>query len=288
MALKQAYANKNNLSAATASLSLTAKPGESYRVKGLRFGALSSRGFAEIFIDRVSVGYFYIGDINANHLEQWSIATLLGNVFKRLIDLGIHRGFPIAEGQTMTIKPAAVGATVIGAIEYEIGEKDDFKATDPNGSAAKEYDFLNYGTNTAQALTTIYTPVDKSRNPDEYPAFPFGEAVPPKKRIQIFGFLFMDWKDSAGTTNPEYSYLRLMKDREVLFDEDRNGIWVREGMGQLTWGPCRQTNVDIELLPAPLTFEQGTELNVAVQAGSKTLIATGIDLVAIERVINVE
>ena len=284
MAIKQPFMVKNNFSGATASLSVQAKAGESLRVKGLRFGALASRGFLQAFIDRVSVGYFYIGDITANHLEQWSLATLLGNTFKRLIDKGIHSGFPVGEGQTFEVKPAGAGDTVIGAIEYEIGEKDDFKPEMPNGSSSKEFVFLNYGTNSTQALTTEWATVDKSRNPSEYPAFPFGDVVPAKMNISILGFLMMTWKDSAGTLNPNYAYLKLIKDRQTLFDEDRNGIYVREGMGMLTWGPCRQTNVDIELFPEPLSFGPGDELTVQVQAGDKTIIAEGIDLVAIEKV----
>jgi hypothetical protein len=284
MALRQPYMIKNNFGAATAALSITAKPGESLRIKGLRFGALASRGFAECFIDRVSVGFWYIGDINANHLEQWSLATLLGNVFKRLVDKGLFAGYPVGEGQTFEVKPRLAGTTVIGAIEYEIADAADNKPEMPNGSNSKEFLFLNYGTNTTQALTTAWAAVDLPRNPSEYPAFPFGNVVPAKMNIDILGFLFMDWKDSAGTVNPEYTYLKLIKERQTLFDEDRNGIYVREGMGQLTWGPCRQTNVDIELFPVPLSFKPGDELTVQISAGSKTLIASGIDLVAIERV----
>jgi len=284
MAIKQPFMVKNNFGGATASLSIQAKAGESLRVKGLRFGALTSRGFAQCFIDRVTVGYFYIGDINANHLEQWSMATLLGNTFKRLIDKGIHSGFPVGEGQTFEVKPAGAGSTLIGAIEYEIGEKDDFKPEMPNGSASKEYVFLNYGTNTDLASAGDWAKVDKSRNPSEYPAFPFGDVVPAKLNIQILGFLMMTWKDAFGNLNPNYSYLKLIKDRQTLFDEDRNGIYVREGMGMLTWGPCRQTNVDVELFPEPLSFGPGDELNILVQAGDKDIPAEGIDLVAIEKV----
>lgn len=288
MAIKQPFLVKSNWLAYTKSLSVTARAGESLRIKDLRFAALVTRGFAECFIDRVSVGFFYIGDLTANHLEQWSIATLLGNVFKRLIDKGIHSGFHVAEGQTFEVRSSPVGADVGGAIIYESADKDDFKPEMPNGSKAKEFCFLNYGTNNTATTFPAWAKVNMSRNPSIYPAFPFGESVPPKMKIDIFGFLMMSWKDSAGTLSPNYAYLKMMKDREVLFDEDRNGIYVREGMGLLTWGPCRQTNIDIELFPEPISFGPGEELNIEVYGNIKNIIQYGIDLVAIEKVTMIE
>lgn len=281
MALKQPFMIKSNLLSAAASLSLTARAGESLRVKGIRSGALTSRAFNQVFIDRVSVGYFYCGDINANHLEQWDIATLKGNLLASLAEKGLFTGYPVGEGQTIELKPAAGATQVVAAFEYEIGEKDDFKPEMPNGSAAKELFFLNYGTNSAQIAANATGIVDTPRNPSEYPAFPFGAVVPAKQVATIHGFGLICWKDSQGNLNPNYAYLKLVKDRVTLFDDDRNGICVREGMGLLTWGPCRQTNVDIKLFPTPLTFQPGDELLVQMTAGPDIVAALDIDLVAI-------
>lgn len=281
MAIKQPHMVKSNLLVAAASLSLTARPGESLRVKGIRSGALTSRGFNQVFIDRVSVGFFYVGDINANHLEQWSIATLKGNLLKSLFDKGLFAGWPVGEGQTFELKPYGPAAQVVAALEYEIGEKDDFKPEMPNGSAAKELFFLNYGTNSAQIAANATGNIDLSRNPSEYPAFPFGDTVPAKQIATIHGFALIDWKDSLGNVNPNYAFLKLVKDRVTLFDDDRNGICVREGMGFLTWGPCRQTNVDIELFPTPLVFNPGDELLVQMTAGADIVAAQDIDIAAI-------
>lgn len=288
MAIKQPCMMKTVELPGTASISLTAKPGESLRIKELRIGALASGGFAEIFIDRVSVGFWYIGDINANHLEQWSLATLLGNVFKRMIDKGLFAGYPVAEGQTFEIKPRVAGTEVVGTIVYEIGEKDDFKADMPNGSNSKEFFFLNYGTNTSIIPVTTIGAINKTRNPSEYPAFPFGEVVPGRTQVDIYGFLMMTWKTAFGVLNPNYSYLKLTKDRQVLFDELRNGIYVREGMGLLTWGPCRQTNCDVELFPEPLTFKAGDELQVQLLVSNVEIPANGVYLASIQRVTTLE
>lgn len=284
MAIKQPHMIKSNLLSAASSLWLTARPGESIRIKGLRSGALTSRGFNQCFIDRVAVGFWYTGDINANHLEQWSLATMRGNLFKSLIDKAVFNGYPVGEGQTFELKPYSPATQVVAAIEYEIGDKDDFKPEMPNGSTAKEFFFMNYGTNSAQIAANATGVIDTPRNPSEFPGFPFGEVVPAKQAVDIYGFALIAWKDSQGNLNPNYAYLKLVKDRITLFDDDRNGICVREGMGFLTWGPCRQTNVDIELLPAPLTFGPGDELQVQMTAGADIIAASDIDIAAIMRV----
>lgn len=288
MALKKPYMIKSNMLTATASLKLEAKVGESLLVKGLYFGALASGGFAEILIDRVSVGFFYIGDINANHLEQFQMATLLGNVFDRLVAKGLMEGYPVAEGQTFEVRPHTAGATVIGNIVYEVHEAGDMAADMPNGSASTEFLFLNYGTNGSEIAIDATGTLGASRNPSEYPAFPFGDVVAAKHEVEILGFLLIDWKDALGNLNPNYAFLKLIKDREILFDEDRQGICVREGMGFLTWGPCRQTNVDMVLFPTPLLFGAGDELLVQMTAGDTAIAANDIYLAAVQKTRRVE
>jgi len=288
MALKESYMIKSNMLTATAALSIEAKVGESLRIKGLYFGALSSGGFAEILIDRVSVGFFYIGDINANHLEQFQMATLLGNVFDRLVGKGLMDGYPVAEGQTFEVKPHTAGTTVIGSIVYEVHDAGDLTSDMPNGSTAREFLFLNYGTNGSEIAIDATGPLDSTRNPSEYPAFPFGDVVPANYEMEILGFLLINWKDSLGNLNPNYAFLKLTKDRKVLFDDDRKGICVREGMGFLTWGPCRQTNVDMQLFPAPVLFSGGDELLVQMTAGDTAIAASDILLAAVQKARRIE
>lgn len=283
MALLNPFMVKASALTAVASLSIEAKVGQSLLIKKLKFGALASGGFAEILIDRVSVGFFYIGDINANHLEQFEMATLLGNVFDRLIDKEIMTGYPVAEGQTFEVRPHTAGSTVIGSIVYEIHDAGDMTSDMPNGSTAPEFLFLNYGTNAIEIAIDGTGTLDTTRNPSEYPAFPFGEVVPANYSMEILGFLLIDWKDALGNLNPNYAYLKLIKDRNVLFDDDRNGICIREGMGFMTWGPCRQTNVDMQLFPQPLTFASGDELLVQMTAGDTAIAVDDVYLAAIQR-----
>jgi len=266
MALRESYMIKSNMDAAAASLSLTAKVGESLKIKQLLVGALAAGGFCECLIDRLSVGFWYIGGIDENHLEQCGVTDVMPNLFTRLQQLGVFDGYPIAEGETFEIKPAVAGATIVGAIVYEIYDAEDMKAEMPGGSKATEYTFVNYGTNTAAIVADAYGALDKSRNPSEYPAFPFGEVVPANNEIDIHGILLKTWGGAVDNTAETMRFLKLIKDRNVLFDEDRKGIYVTQGMGPLTWGSIRKTNCDVKLFPAPLKFGPGDELNVSLSA----------------------
>lgn len=272
MALKEAYMIKENFTAATASLSIQAKVGESLKIKQLLVGALHTGGFCECLIDRLSVGFWYIGDINANHLEQCGVTNALPNLFERLQQKGIFNGYPIAEGETFEIKPAVEGATIIGAIVYEIWDAEDMTAEMPGGSKAEEYLFINYGTNTIAIPAGEYGALDKSRNPGEYPAFPFGEVVPAGLEVDIHGILIKTWGGYVDDTADTMRFLKLIKDRHVLFNGDRRGIYCTQGMGPLTWGSIRQTNCDIVLFPAPLLFSPGDELNVSLSAAVEVTI----------------
>lgn len=266
MALKEPYMIKENFSAATATLSIEAKVGESLKIKQLLIGALHSGGFCECLIDRLSVGFWYIGDINANHLEQCGVTDVLPNLFERLQQLKIFDGYPVAEGETFEIKPAVQGATIVGAIVYEVYDAADMKAEMPGGSKSNEYLFLNYGTNASAIVAGAYGNLDKSRNPGEYPAFPYGDVVPAGKDIDIHGVLLKTWGGYVDNTADTMRYLKLIRDRKVLFNDDRRGIYVTQGMGPLSWGSIRQTNCDIKLFPAPLKFGPGDELNISLSA----------------------
>jgi len=281
MALLQPFMIKENMAAAAASIELTAKVGESLMIKQLRVGALHAGGFCEALINRLSVGFFYIGGLNENHLEQCSEAGVLPNVFERMIQLKVFDGFPIAEGETFEIKPAVAGATIVGAIVYEVWDAEDIKSDAPCGSKSKDFTFLNYGTNTAEIAVNSYGALDKSRNPSEYPAFPFGDSVPAGYEIDVMGILLKDWGGYVDDTANGMRYLKMTKDRKVLFNDDRLGIYSTQGMSYFTWGPCRQTNTDIKLFPKPITFGPGDELNVELSAGGVAITAEDVMIAAI-------
>ncbi|GAH63497.1 unnamed protein product, partial [marine sediment metagenome] len=197
----------------------------------------------------------------------------------------VFNGYPIAEGETFLVQPAVQADTVEGAIIYEVHDADDIKAEMDCGSKAASYMFLNYGTNAAQIEVSTYGPLDKTRNPSEYPSFPFGEVVPAGHEIDISGILLKDWGGYSDHSAAEMRYLRLTKDRKVLFNDDRRGIYSTQGMSHFTWGPCRQTNTDIKLFPQPITFKPGDELNVELSCGADTAISAEDVMIAfIEKV----
>lgn len=283
MALREPFMVKENFNAATPTLAIAAKVGEGLRIKELRVGALHSHGFCECFIDRLSIGFFYIGDIDANHLEQCSEADVLPNLFQRLQQLAIFAGYPIAEGETFEIRPAVAGASIVGAIIYEVWDAADVKPEEDSGSKSDSFTFLNYGTNSAQIAAGSYGRLDKSRNPAEYPAFPFGDVVPAAYEVDILGILLKDWGGDVDDTANTMRYLRLTKDRRVLWSDDRRGIYCTQGMSYFTWGSIRKTNTDIKLFPKPLTFKAGDELLVDLSA-AVNVTALDVMIAMIEKV----
>jgi len=197
---------------------------------------------------------------------------VLPNLYERLQQKGIFAGYPVAEGETFEIKPAVQGATIVGGIVYEIHDAGDMTSDMPGGSKADEYMFINYGTNTVAIAAGAYGDLDKSRNPGEYPAFPFGEVVPAGQEVDVHGILIKTWGGYVDDTANTMRFLKLIRDRKVLFNEDRRGIYVTQGMGPLTWGSIRQTNCDIRLFPAPLKFGPGDELNISLSAAVEVTI----------------
>ena len=156
---------------------------------------------------------------------MWSGWHLNPTILKYLEGLGIFKGFPIAEGETLTIAGMG-GDNSITLIIYEQYDPEDIVATQENGSKSLEYLFLNYGTTGANITTATDTLFDTPVSPAEFPDFPFGRVVPPKHEVDILGVCGSPRApgENDGTDYIYTKFLKLVKDREVLFDEDRNGI----------------------------------------------------------------
>lgn len=264
MALREAYMIKESWSHDTKTLSITAKVGESLKIKELQVSHDDAGGWCECFIDRLSIGYWFIGWSAGNHLEMCGVVAAWPNLFKRLQQLGKFDGYPIAEGETFTIKNPVTDGNIRASIIYEVYDAEDMKAEMPNGSKSVEYMFINYGTNEDAIGEGEYGPLDFSRNPAEYPGFPFGDVVPPGHEIDIHGILHATWRGLVDSTAATNRYLKLVHDRKVLFNEDRRGIYCVQGTSPLTWGSVRQTNCNIDLFPQPITFKAGDELNITM------------------------
>ena len=198
--------------------------------------------------------------------------TLLGYLW----DKGIFKGYPVPTGEKLII----TGAKQTGAVQlviYEIHDEGDMKAEMPNGPAATEYFFINYGNSGANIAKTGDTILNNSVSPAEFPDFPYGKDVPAKTEITLHGILASDFacNDNDGTNYCYTKYLKLIRERVTLFDEDKNGLLLYApfttaygdmdmvGEGQSVIG--NYSDVDMRpplMFPTPLVFTPGEELGV--------------------------
>ena len=198
--------------------------------------------------------------------------TLLGYLGEK----GIFKGFPVAEGQTFRIE-GMERADSVTLIIYEIYEPGDISPDQENGSMSKEYFFLNYGTTGASITAPGDALYDTPVSPAEFPDFPFGKVVPAKYEIDIMGICGSPRAPAENETgNYIYTkFIKLVKEREVLFDEDRNGILFMDNIVNnesqidrtadgysLIGNLSAYDNNPPLMFPVPLTFLPGDELNI--------------------------
>lgn len=223
--------------------------------------------------------------------------SMQGTILKYLFEKGIFKGFPIAEGETFTIE-LITGATAWKVVEYDIYDAADITNLMENGSKANSFMYLNYGDCGASIQAVADNILDESNNPAEYPNFPFGDIVPSGQKIEIFGILASDVAPllNGGGIYSYTQYLKLIKGREVLFDEDHNGLlfcaqfissiansnMIAEGFA--VGGNYTQCDRGQPLMfDPPLVFNQGEELSVSwhiVYAGAGRAITQELHEVA--------
>jgi len=269
-----------------ADLTLTAHPGESFLVTGIKIYSAAGT-FATLKIEKTTVGYFRIDPTYGNHLSFHRAKTLAGvvglavpkNLIQYLIELGIFKGYPVAEGESFVVQGAANAADV-KTVQYDIFDGEDHKATDPNGSKATEYLMIAYGDTGAVIDAAGDSLLDNPLTPAEFPRFPFAAEVPSKSEILVHGILGSEVAvcNATPALAIHTKYLKLVKDREVLFDEDRNGIpfdasatVVAEGVffghaHSLVGGFSTMDPRPPLMFPEPILFDQGDELNAYITA----------------------
>ena len=282
---------------------LEADTGEAFLVKDIMIGD-GAYNYVTVSIDKTTVGYFRAdGGRLGNHvhfpLVDSEKLTLLGY----LMEKGIFKGYPVAEGQSMVVTSEVAVAM---CIVYDIYEPGDISPDMENGSEAKEYMLINYGRVAATAdLAEGDNLYEYSKLPSEFPNFPFGKDVPAKTTINIYGILASDiGRTTDGGSNKQISkYLKLIKEREVLFDEDKRGLMLigdapaSDTFNIGTYLSCigNYSSVDKRLpllFSEPLTFMSGEELSVVVNSevlsGSANITGALSEVGIIERVIRTE
>jgi len=169
------------------------------------------------------------GDVSGNYTFHEAVKKTTGGRVESLLDYlakkGLWKGLPIAEGETLKITGTAK-ANAKQIVIYEIHEAGDITADMENGSKSGIYTFLNYGNCTSSININGDTLYNNSISPAEFPGFPFGAVVPAKHQIEILGICGTPFapKENDDTNYIYTQFMKFIKDREVLFDEDRQGI----------------------------------------------------------------
>ena len=285
--------------------SYTIDVGDSVMVKGIFVSGATSSDFLHLLIDKTTVGYFRIGGSKGNQLGYPSNGFDQEiNVLKLLSNVGVFEGFPVGEGQTISWKTVN-GSNVDVTMQMILGDAGDYTPDAVNGSNSREYVYLNYGQPVSNPSSAGDVIIDNSLIPVEFPQFPFGAEVPAKAEIDLIGICVTPvgrTSDSAGNKAIS-TYLKFIKEREVLFDKLRNGIPIigeapsSDGVDYTTGSSLIGFNSTIDkkralLFDEPLTFGSGEELNLyvttEVKAGSMNLTKEDLEIATILRYRKVE
>ncbi|MCJ7828834.1 MAG: hypothetical protein MUP81_03720 [Dehalococcoidia bacterium] len=221
MSLRQAGCVKSALN--TAGLTLQADVGESFLVKAIHVGRVTTDAYLAVKIDNFAVGYWLVKGKRGGELGGQRLSYKGVNLMKLLVDRGLPFSYPIAEGQKLVL-PALDG---IGSMQvvYDIYDAADIKADQPNGTLSKKFGFIQYLRESSVLTASGDMLLDTAITPAEFPDFPAGKPVPARMKIKLHGIHGSPVADFVSSGNGFYTkYLKLIREREVLLDEDRNGI----------------------------------------------------------------
>jgi len=300
MAVKRPWAVRQYRAASGPSW--TVPIGESWRIKRIVSSTVSG-GYLQVLIDRTSVGYWRIdGGVLGSHLFQRQSALEQPNLFGWLVDQGIHPGYPVAEGQVLTLRTVPSGS-ITGWIEYEVHDAGDIRPDEPCGSDSDELVLINYGRPGGDVSSATETRYTVSVLPAEFPDFPFGAAVPGGYEVEIIGLAASERSTTAAGSASNYivtAGYKLMRGREVLFDQDRNPILALGypststgttliGNNFAAVGEYSDKSLKPPLiLPEPVVFGPGEEcvITVTTEIGGTgaTIAAANLEIGVVERI----
>lgn len=288
---------------------LTADIGESFLIKKVTVFAPSNDGYIVFRVDRKTVGVYRTKGKSGNHLGHPQTGWLHKNLMEALAKREINVSIPVAEGQTFTYEFTVGNGHV--CTYYDVYDAGDIRADMPNGSDAKEYTFIQYMNASTYPSASGDVLLDASLSPAEFPDFPCGKNVPPRHKIDVLGLVGSPVGDDTDSSNYIVTdFVKLVKEREVLFDQRRRGFLftgLRGSIGGTVWnntfspiGGCVPVQIvlydqnstqpsyqDPLIFDEPIHMLSGEELNIYITArlvGSHTLTAGAIDLAAILKV----
>ncbi len=288
---------------------LTADIGESFLIRKITVFAPSDDGYLVLRVDRKTVGVYRTKGKSGNHLGHPQTGWLHKNLMEALGLYNINVSIPVAEGETFTYEFTTGNGHV--CTYYDVYDAGDITKTMPNGSAAKEYTFIQYMNAGTYPSASGDVLLDTSLSPAEFPDFPCGKNVPPRQKIDVLGLVGSPVGDDTDSANYIVTdFVKMVKEREVLFDQRRRGFLftgLRGVSAGTVWnntfspiGPCVPVQIvlydqdstqpsyqDPLIFDEPIHMLSGEELNVYITArlvGSHTLTAGAIDLAAILKV----
>ncbi|MCP3678968.1 MAG: hypothetical protein GY782_01190 [Gammaproteobacteria bacterium] len=202
---------------------LEAKAGESLRVKWIGCIPSTNDGYLTLSVDRVTVGFYRVQGRSGNHLSVNRTGYLMRNIMQFLDSMGVDVSIPIAEGQTLTVSRYAEAGNVM--VVYDRHSAGDILATAPNGSASQVYTFLQYASIGTAPTASQDAHIDTALSPSEFVDFPCNKVVPARHVVEMVGVAACPFVNAeAGPAGFATTFLKFVKDREVLMDPDRNGI----------------------------------------------------------------
>lgn len=269
---------------------LEAKAGESLRVRRIEVIPSANDTYITVRVDRVTTAYYRVKGKSGNHLGTNHVDYLKRNIMEYLERMGVNVTIPIAEGQTLNVSRYAEAGNVM--IVYDRHSAGDILATDPNGSESNVITFLQYAKIGTAPTASGDHKLDTAITPSEFPDFPCGKVVEARHTVELIGVAGCPFVNAeAGPKTAGTTFMKFVKDREVLFDTDRNGIPFDGDDAAATAdsyggnfsliGPGTEILVDTNVIMAgdplmfdpALRFEAGSELNVyltIVWAGDPT------------------
>ena len=298
-------ANKVKRIIASGGGDLTVPSGKSYLVRRIEVVPGATHSYVTLSVDRVTVAIYRVLGRAGNHLSSIVKGNFATNIMDFLATKGINVMIPLAEGQTLNISHyAEAGNNIIVYDEYAAG---DIRSDMPNVSMAAEYTFLQYMSTSQTPTASQDLLLDISLSPAEFPDFPCAKSVPANHRITMLGLVGHPFTTGAAGPNAwGTTFIKLIKDREVLFDEDRHGIpfdgqdaaAVADAyMSNFSLiGSCTDCLLDTAVraygLPLmfdpPLVFEPGQELNIYLSGIMTTAAAWEETMVSIAAILKVQ
>lgn len=202
---------------------LEAKTGESLRVKRIECIPSATDDYLTITVNLTTVAFYRVKGKSGNHLSTLLTSYLKRNLMEFLTAQGINVTIPVAEGQTLSISRADEAGNVI--LIYDRYTAGDVKATEPNGSDCSIYTFLQYAKVGTVPTASGDALIDTALTPAMFPDFPCAKVVPARNTIDLLGIFGCPFVDAVSAGNNfATTFLKLIRDREVLFDQDRAGI----------------------------------------------------------------